>query len=259
MLAVAGLVAKNGQCNALDSLTRKAFQITSQGEVNMTLRNYKLRLTLSAAAVAFALSTTSVFAQQGGEQGSEQQRNQQQGAQQQTQRSQQSGQSGAQQSQSASTQQRAGDSQLDRVVQMHAEIGTFVEALEQAGLVEELTGDTKYTIFAPTNQAFESAQRDVAELLKPENRQELVQLLRAHIVADDVDPQRARQLPAARTLDGGTIQLSTENDKLMIGDASVVTPNIEVQGANLRIYSIDQVLGEGRQQSASASSDRSRG
>jgi uncharacterized surface protein with fasciclin (FAS1) repeats len=142
---------------------------------------------------------------------------------------------------------------------MHAEIGTFVEALEQAGLVEELAADTKYTIFAPTNQAFESMQQDVAELLKPENRQQLVSLLQAHIVADDVAPERARQLTAAKTLDGGTIQLTTENDKLKVGDASVVTPNIQVQGANLRIYSIDQVLDHGGQQSASASDGRSRG
>jgi uncharacterized surface protein with fasciclin (FAS1) repeats len=224
-------------------------------------------LTLSAAAVALALGTSAVAQQQqGGAQGA--QGSQQQGAQQSpsgSQQQQQSGQStqqreqsGSQRDQSASSQQRAGDSQLDRVVQMHSELGTFVEALETTGLVEELAGDTKYTIFAPTNQAFESMQQEVAELLKPENRDQLVSMLRAHIVADDVDPQRARQLSAARTLDGGTIQLSTEADKLMIGGASVVTPNIEVQGANLRIYSIDEVLGQG-QQSASASDGSNRG
>lgn len=255
----------------------------------MTLHHRKVTLTLSAAAVAVALGTSAVAqqpqsgaqgsqqqgAQQQGSQpqGSQQQRSQQQGSQQsqsgaqqqqrsgqpaQQQSTQQREQSGSQQGQSASSQQRAGDSELDRVVQMHSELGTFVEALETSGLVEELAGDTKYTIFAPTNQAFESMQQDTAELLKPENRDQLVSLLRAHIVADDVDPQRARQLPAARTLDGGTVQLSTEADKLMIGGASVVTPNIEVQGANLRIYTIDEVLGEG-QQSASAGDGRSRG
>jgi uncharacterized surface protein with fasciclin (FAS1) repeats len=141
---------------------------------------------------------------------------------------------------------------------MHSELGTFVEALETAGLVQELAGNTEYTIFAPTNQAFESMQQDVSELLKPENRQDLVALLRNHIVADDVDPQMARQLQAAQTLDGDTISISTEGDKLMIGEASVVTPNIQVQGSNLRIYSIDKVLGEGRQVAA-AGSDRERG
>jgi uncharacterized surface protein with fasciclin (FAS1) repeats len=248
----------------------------------MTARNSKLTFTLVVSGVALALGTTSSYAQQqqqrdtqssqqqGAQQGQrDSQSSQQQGGQQgqrdsqqqqrQDSQAQQSGQSASQQGQSASGQQRAGDSELDRAVQMHAEIGTFVEALETAGLAEELAGDTKYTIFAPTNQAFESMQQEVTELLKPENRQDLVALLRAHIVADDVDPQRARQLEAAQTLDGGTIQLSSENDKLMVGDASVVTPNIQVQGANLRIYSIDQVLGKGERQSASAGDGRSRG
>lgn len=205
------------------------------------LNDVKLRL--SAAAVALALSAGTGLAQQSGSQ-------------------QQSGQSASdrssQQGQSAPSQQRQGDSRLDSVVQMHSELGTFVEALEMAGLVEELTAGTEYTIFAPTNQAFESMQQDVSELLKPENRQDLVALLRNHIVADDVDPQMARRLQAAQTLDGDTISISTEGDKLMIGEASVVTPNIQVQGANLRIYSIDKVLGEG-QQVASSGSDRERG
>jgi uncharacterized surface protein with fasciclin (FAS1) repeats len=247
----------------------------------MTLRTSKLALTLSAAAVALALGSGSLAQQeQRGAQGAQQQGSQQSesGAQQQSQQSgqrsqqsgqsssqqggqsaQQSGQSASQQGQSASTRQSTGDSRLDRVVEMHSELGTFVEALEQAGLVEELEADTQYTIFAPTNEAFESMDQDVAELLEPANRQQLVALLRAHIVADDVDPQRARQLSAARTLDGGTVELSTENDKLMIGGASVVTPDIQVQGANLRIYSIDQVLDEGGQQSAAAPDRRNRG
>lgn len=214
---------------------------------------------LSAAAVALALSSGIGFAQQS-QRGQSDQPSQQQSQRPDSQR--QSGQSAAQQGnaqsgQSASS-QRQGDSQLDRVVQEHSELGTFVEALEQTGLVEELTGSTKYTIFAPTNEAFESMRQDVSELLEPGNREDLVALLRNHIVADDVDPQRARQLQAAQTLDGDTISISTEGDKLMIGEAEVVTPNIEVEGGNLRIYAIDQVLGEGRQV-ASAPSDRPRG
>ena len=228
----------------------------------MKSHNSKVVLTLSAATVAMALGTSSFAQQQSGGGQSSQQGSQssQQGSRQQqgSQSAQQGGQSGSQQGQAASSRQ-AGDSPLDRVVAMHAEIGTFVEALEQAGLVEELASDTQYTIFAPTNEAFESMQQETTDLLKPENREQLVSMLRAHIVADDVNPERARQLQAARTLDGGTIQLSTENDKLMVGEAAVVTPNIQVQGANLRIYSIDQVLDDGRQQSAAASDGRNRG
>lgn len=210
-----------------------------------------IKLTVSAAAVALALSATPGFAQQNQGSQSGQQAQQQREGQSQSDRQGRAG-------QSTPSSQRQGDSQLDKVVQTHSELGTFVEALETAGLVEELTGDTKYTIFAPTNQAFESMRQESSELLKPENREDLVALLQSHIVADDVDPQMARQLQAAQTLDGGTISISTENDKLVIGEASVVTPNIQVEGTNLRIYSIDKVLGEG-QRVAAGRSDRDRG
>jgi uncharacterized surface protein with fasciclin (FAS1) repeats len=207
----------------------------------------KVAMRLSATAVAMVLGVSAGYAQQ---QGAQQQGAQQQSAQQQQ---------GSQQQRQASNQHRQGDSQLDQVVQQHPEIGTFVEALEQAGLVEELAANTDYTIFAPTNQAFESMSQQVSELLRPENREDLVALLRNHIVADDVDPQMARQLDQAQTLDGDTIALSTEGGTLMVEDASVVTPNIEVQEGNLRIYMIDKVLGDGAQTAAAGGSGRERG
>jgi uncharacterized surface protein with fasciclin (FAS1) repeats len=229
----------------------------------MKLHHGKFPLTFAAAAVAYGLATAPTLAQQGGAQGSQersQQGAQQSGSQERQSGSQQQGAppSGQQQSQAASGQQSNGD-RFNRVVQQHAELETFVNALETAGLTDSLASDTSYTIFAPTNQAFESMRQDVAELLKPENREQLVSLLRAHIVADDVSPERARQLSEALTIDGDTIELSAEDDKLMVNDASVETPNIQVEGANVRIYTIDEVLGQGRQQSASAPDRRNRG
>lgn len=206
-----------------------------------------------AAAVALALSASTALAQQPEGNAPEQPHQQSQQPSSQTQ------QARGGHDQSAASLEQHGDSRLDQLVQMHQELGTFIQALETAGLVEELTGATQYTIFAPTNDAFEAMDKDVAELLKPENRQDLVALLRNHIVADDVDPQMARRLESAQTLDGDTIALSMMNDTLKIGEASVVTPSIQVDGSNLRIYSIDKVLGEGRSQSASATQNRSRG
>lgn len=244
----------------------------------------KLVMRVSAAAVALALGAATAFAQQqgAGDQSRQQQQSgaaqsQQQGAQpqgaqqdqgaQQQQRAQQQDraeQQGAQRQRDAeqrvaAAQQREGEGQLDQVAEDHEELGTFVAALEQAGLAEELTGSTPYTIFAPTDEAFEAMGQDASELMQPENREQLIALLRGHIVADDVDPQMARQLTEARTIDGETIELSTEGDKLMVGDASVVTPNIQVQDSNLRIYTIDKVLGEGRQTAAAGGSNRDRG
>lgn len=89
------------------------------------------------------------------------------------------------------------------------------------------------------------------ELLSAENRAELVDLLRAHIVADDVDAQRADRLEQAKTLDGGTVALKMEGDHLMVDDATVIESDIE--RGSVRIHTIDEVL-DARTRTASADS-----
>jgi uncharacterized surface protein with fasciclin (FAS1) repeats len=139
-----------------------------------------------------------------------------------------------------------GIQQLEQLAQQQGNLNTFVKAVQEAGMADALVGTTEYTIFAPTDEAFEQYDRSVDELLRPENREELVSLLRAHIVADDVDPQMARSIGQALTLDGGTIQLQADQeqeDRFQVGQASVV--DSDIQQNNLRIYAIDQVLQPG--------------
>jgi uncharacterized surface protein with fasciclin (FAS1) repeats len=133
---------------------------------------------------------------------------------------------------------------LDELTTEHDSLQTFVEAVKAAGLADSLTSDTAYTVFAPTDEAFESMsgmQRD--ELLAPENREELLRLLRAHIVADDVNEDMARRIQQARTIDGGTVSIDVDDDRLMVGDATVIESDI--QRGNLRIHTIDSVLASG--------------
>lgn len=144
--------------------------------------------------------------------------------------------SSAMQSETSAT---TSDGALGKLAEEESDLATFVKAIEQAGMAEALEGGT-YTIFAPTDDAFESGDQSVEELMKPENREQLVSLLRAHIVADDVDPEMAKQIGQARTVDGGTVELSEDGETLKVGDASVVKSDI--QQGELRIYTIDQVL-----------------
>lgn len=132
---------------------------------------------------------------------------------------------------------------LDKIAEDHSDLSTFVEAVKAAGLAESLTDGTSYTVFAPTNDAFE--EEDMEELLKPENREDLVGLLRAHIVADDVDREMARTIGSAKTIDGGTIEIAVDEgdeEKLMVGDASVMDDEIEM--GSVRIYRVDAVLAQ---------------
>lgn len=143
-------------------------------------------------------------------------------------------------SQAARTQ--SGDVTFDRIVQQDSDLSEFSQAIKTAGMEDSLTDGREYTIFAPTNAALDAKSgRSMDELMKPENRAELVSLLRAHIVADDVTPDAVQNLPAAKTIDGATVDLKDENGTLMIGDAKLVqrTP---IQVGNLRVYPIDRVL-----------------
>ena len=136
--------------------------------------------------------------------------------------------------------QSSGD--LGQLAEQQSDISEFVKAVEKAGMAEALTSGTQYTIFAPTNDALESDSRlqELMESQDPQDRQELVNLLRSHIVADDVDAEMAKRIGKAKTVSGGEIELTAEGDKLMVGGNEVLTADI--QQGNLRVHAIDGVL-----------------
>jgi hypothetical protein len=137
--------------------------------------------------------------------------------------------------------QSQGDEAFDKPSAEHADLATFSEAVKTAGLADSLTGGTQYTVFAPTDEAWEKSGQNADELMQPQNREELVSLLRAHIVADDVDQELASRIAKAKTVDGGEVDIQAENGELMVGNAKAVdAAGIEMD--SLRIYPIDAVL-----------------
>lgn len=144
---------------------------------------------------------------------------------------------------------------IDEIAAERNDLGLFAEAIKAAGLDDAITGDTAYTVFAPTDSAFENTSGMTAEeLLAPENRQRLIELLRAHIVADDLDRDMAARITAARTLDGGTVDLAVDQDRFTVGRANVVAEDLT--RGNLRVHVVDGVLGDtGRVQLATVDDD----
>lgn len=116
------------------------------------------------------------------------------------------------------------------------DLSRFTEALERTGLAAALEHGGPYTLFVPVNEAFDPAVRDAPD------EQHLVKLLRAHIVADDVDRDLAARLGSAMTVDGNVVALERNGDTLQVGPARVVGPDIRERG--VRIYPIDGVLGQ---------------
>jgi uncharacterized surface protein with fasciclin (FAS1) repeats len=136
-----------------------------------------------------------------------------------------------------------GAQELDKLSEQHSNLSTFVKAVQKAGMEDSLTSGRNYTVFAPNDSAFQAMTgKSTDELMKPENREELISLLRAHIVADDVTPDKVKQLGAAETIDGGTVNIDERNGNVMVGDAKVTDDQGIQVTDNLRIYPIDHVL-----------------
>lgn len=130
---------------------------------------------------------------------------------------------------------------------------TLVAAVKAAGLVETLQGAGPFTVFAPTNDAFENLPAGAVEsLVKPENKQKLTAVLTYHVVAGRLTVKdlwkwvRAGKGKAElKTVQGGTLWVVANGDNLMLRDAQGNTANITVANvmqSNGVIHVIDRVV-----------------
>lgn len=118
---------------------------------------------------------------------------------------------------------------------------TLAAAIKTAGLLEALQADGPFTVFAPTDEAFAKLpEGTVAELLKEENREQLVAILTYHVVAGRVYGRDAIAAEMAPTLQGGNLMFQVQDDVLWVNEAKVVKGNIDT--ANGVIHVIDTVL-----------------
>lgn len=117
---------------------------------------------------------------------------------------------------------------------------TLVAAVGAAGLTDALSGDGPFTIFAPTDDAFAGLPDGAIErLLDPHNRQELVDVLTYHVVAEDLDGGALRSRVSARSLNGQRIDFR-DGEALSIEGANLISSAIDC--ANGTVYLVDSVL-----------------
>ena len=125
------------------------------------------------------------------------------------------------------------------VAQGNEDFSTLVAAITAAGLGEALSGEGPFTVFAPTNAAFEALPAGLLEkLLLPENKEVLAQILKYHVVAGKV---MAADVAAGdvETLEGSTFTIATEGG-VMVNTANVTAT--DVPASNGVIHVIDAVL-----------------
>ena len=118
---------------------------------------------------------------------------------------------------------------------------TLLAAAQAAGLAETLADGGPFTIFAPTDEAFgKLPEGTVASLLKPENHEQLRQILKYHVVSGRVYSDQAAKLNHADTLAEQTIDIENKSQGLYINDARVVKADID--SSNGVIHVIDTVI-----------------
>lgn len=119
---------------------------------------------------------------------------------------------------------------------------TLVAAVKAADLVTALKGDGPFTVFAPTNDAFKALPAGTVEsLLKPENKQMLVDILKYHVVAGDVKAKDVVKLSKAKTLLGKKVKIKVKNGSVYLNGKTKVIQT-DIAATNGTIHVIDSVL-----------------
>lgn len=140
------------------------------------------------------------------------------------------------------------------VAQGNPDFSTLVSAVTAADLGGTLSGAGPYTVFAPTNAAFEKvpqATRD--QLLSPAGKQDLTNILTYHVVAGETNAAALTQAIAAAgagghrltTVNGATLTATTEGGNVILTDAAgnrATVTQTDVDASNGVIHAIDTVL-----------------
>ena len=130
---------------------------------------------------------------------------------------------------------------------------TLVAAVQAAGLVETLQGEGPFTVFAPTNAAFERLKAGTVEaLLEPEAKEQLTQILTCHVVSADAMSMAIKGMidddggmHVVPTLGGCQLEASYQDDKIMLKDENNRVINVtiaDVEQSNGVIHVVDRVI-----------------
>ncbi len=130
---------------------------------------------------------------------------------------------------------------------------TLVAAVKAAGLVETLSGPGPFTVFAPTNKAFDKVPKGTIEsLLKPENKEQLTSVLTYHVVPGKISAEELMKMikdgkgkTALKTVNGESLTATMKGKKVELVDAKGNTATVtipDVNQSNGVIHVIDTVL-----------------
>ena len=130
---------------------------------------------------------------------------------------------------------------------------TLVAAVKAADLVSTLKSEGPFTVFAPTNTAFDKLpDGTVNTLLKPENKDQLTSILTYHVIAGEFDShdvmnalEKGRGKFSIETVNGSKLTVTQKGDSILLKDSqgnySAITA-VDLKGSNGVIHVIDTVV-----------------
>jgi len=127
-----------------------------------------------------------------------------------------------------------------QVAQGTPDLSTLVEALTAAELAKTLEGPGPFTVFAPTNEAFEALGDTLSTLLEPANKEELAEVLTYHVVPGELTASELSDGQMLETIQGDSLEVKVEGEEVTVNGAAVVTPDVEA--SNGVVHVIDEVL-----------------
>jgi uncharacterized surface protein with fasciclin (FAS1) repeats len=145
------------------------------------------------------------------------------------------------------------DKTIVGVAAANKDFSTLVAAVKAAGLVETLNSAGPFTVFAPTNAAFDKLPKGTVEgLLEPDAKDQLVAVLTYHVVAGEFNAaavveaiKKNKGKFVIKTVQGGTLTASLKGKNVILTDGAGNTSTVviaDVKASNGIIHAIDSVV-----------------
>ncbi|MTD44701.1 fasciclin domain-containing protein [Conexibacter sp. W3-3-2] len=135
----------------------------------------------------------------------------------------------------ATTAPEAGAQDIVALAQATPDLSTLVQAVTAADLVETLQGEGPFTVFAPSNAAFEAANDVVAPLLEPDMKAQLADVLTYHVVPGKLTAADLKDGDELTTVQGGKLTVKVADGAVTINDIPVEMPDVEASNGVVHV------------------------
>jgi uncharacterized surface protein with fasciclin (FAS1) repeats len=134
---------------------------------------------------------------------------------------------------------QASQNKIISALQSKSDLSQFTNALEQTGLDKTLSSGGKYTVFAPTNNAFSQMPANKASIMN-QNKQGMEYVLKYHVVKGKMLPQQLKTTSTLMTLNNRNVPVSMAGNQIMVDGARITGEGIDT--GNVMIYPINAVM-----------------